>query len=831
MKVISKFLGNILVIISLAIASLEYLPAQATSSLSGRVYRSYDRRPLDMGSVVILEAQKKSNINPDGTYAIADLEEGQYTVLVNSPGFNRVEKKVTVTMATRMDFYLSTSKIQGEALRIEGKREIQKIGRYTMTVEDLKEVPGSFGDALNALTSMPGIMRTDGFVGPMIIRGMDDQFNRYYIDDIPVHTPYHFGGLHAIINSDLMDEIDVFSSAAPATYGQVNAAIISINTVDSVKEFGGYAEVNAFSSNALVKSPLYLKNPAPSYYDNPENKPKADGYWIVSGRYSYFSLIIPTVVEYLSDNQAEVVPEYYDYQAKGKYYLNKDHSVSVLVMGSKDYIKVLNKSRDENRKEAVENGQDPLVFGAEFNQDSFFQGYGLYYNFHPSDRLKNTVISYASLTDYHFFATLPKSFWLKNLYTDNKPYIYGVKNKTVWEWYEDHAKLDAGVGYEYYQFTSSSKSLMPKTFILTRPDLNDPNQFDTIYTNKVTYNGLVHGYAENIFTFGGLKVVPGVRADMTERTKKTTVDYRGRASYDFPTDTTLSVAYGTYSSDLIINPYYFNNIPALAEKGDEHIKAVRGIHRVVGVEQKISLFAVKVEGFQNNFYDMLTTYPYCTDGSTPNSDSTCNTGEWRPGYYTAQWETEGIEVLIRKDRESGSKDFFGWISYSYAKSRFTTGLPENLDANGGQWFDSSYDRRHSVKIIAGYISGNHKFSGKFQLYTSFPYTPIVGSTLDTAYEATKDPTYPSRYIPVNGDLNSKRFGINHQLDVRYSYSNVHEWGKISFYIEFLNVYNHAFKGNQNWKYNHPYSSANPQIEASGSLFDSIIPNFGVEVKF
>lgn len=811
-----------------------YIQAQESLSLSGKIYRSYDRKAVDLGSVIVLEARKKASIGMDGSYIISGLEPGEYTVIINSPGLNRIQQKITISKNTKKDFYLSTSKIRGSTIKIEGKREIQKISRYTMTVEDLKEVPGSFGDSLTALTSLPGIMRTGGFLGPLIIRGMSDDYNRYYIDDIPVHTPYHFMGLHSIINSDLMKEIDVFSSAAPALYGQVNAAVISINTVDSVKEFGGHAEVNAFSSNALIQAPLYLKNPAPSYYSDEEdekNKPKADGYWIVSGRYSYFSLIIPTVVEVLSDNQLEIVPEYYDYQAKGKYYINKDHSINILIMGSKDYIKAVDKRRTSTQLEAAEDGDDPLVFGAEFNMDSYYQGYGLYYHFHPSDRFKNSVITYASITNYHSHASLPKSFWLQDIYTDTKPYIFGVKDKVEWEWWENHSKLFTGITYEYYRFEMNSKDLMPKSFVYTSPDLNDPNLFDVIYTNKTTHNGLLQAYGENIFEFGGLKVVPGIRTDVTQRTKLQTTDYRGRVSYEFPTQTTISAAGGTYSSDLTINPYYFNTVPALAEKGDEHIKPTRGNHRVVGIEQQISLYTVKVEAFHNDYYDMLSTYPYCTDGSSPNSDSTCDTGEWRPGYYTGKWDVQGIEILFRKDREKGSKDFFGWISYSYSESKFTTGLPTNLDPDGNKWFDSYYDRRHSLKFIAGYIFGNHKFSAKFQLYTSFPYTPITGSTLDASYEATKNSIYPSRYIPEYGDLNSKRFDPSHQLDIRYTYSNFHEWGKISFYIELLNVYNHANKDNQAWLYNQPYSSSNPSITNSGGIFDSIVPNFGVEVKF
>ncbi len=86
--------------------------------------------------------------------------------------------------------FLQPITIRGEGITITGTRDIQKVSRYTMTVKELKEVPGSFGDSVNALTSMPGVIRTDGPWGPMVIRGANPIQNRYLIDDIPIYIRY-----------------------------------------------------------------------------------------------------------------------------------------------------------------------------------------------------------------------------------------------------------------------------------------------------------------------------------------------------------------------------------------------------------------------------------------------------------------------------------------------------------------------------------------------------------------------------------------------------------------------------------------------------------------
>ena len=107
----------------------------------------------------------------------------------------------------------------GSALR-EREKDIQKVSRHTMTLRDLKEVPATFGDSINALTSLPGIIRSgDGLFGPLVIRGADVRFNNYYIDDIPIFNPLHYGGMHSIINNNLMSHIDLYASSFPTDFG------------------------------------------------------------------------------------------------------------------------------------------------------------------------------------------------------------------------------------------------------------------------------------------------------------------------------------------------------------------------------------------------------------------------------------------------------------------------------------------------------------------------------------------------------------------------------------------------------------------------------------
>ena len=170
-------------------------------------------------------------------------QAGEYTILVKSGGLKVLKIKMKINKDIIRDFHLSPIRVKGDTLTIYGKRDIQKLSRHTMTVQDLKSVPGSFGDAINALTVLPGVIRAGGFFGPLVIRGSDRTTHKYLIDDIPVYSPMHYGGLHAIINNNIMKEIDLYASAFPAQFGSATAAVIDINTLDEVEEFDGYTDI------------------------------------------------------------------------------------------------------------------------------------------------------------------------------------------------------------------------------------------------------------------------------------------------------------------------------------------------------------------------------------------------------------------------------------------------------------------------------------------------------------------------------------------------------------------------------------------------------------
>ena len=590
--------------------------------LSGKVLSGVNRQPVEFGSVVVQEAQARSYTQSDGTYRVLVKQPGVYTVIVRSDELRPLTTKMTITRDTVRDFYLQPLTIQGEGITITGRREIQKVSRYTMTVKELKEVPGSFGDSVNALTSMPGVIRTNGMFGPLVIRGASPIQNRYLIDDIPIYNPLHFGGIHSVINNNLMNEIDLYSSAFPAQYGHANAAIISINTVDDVKEFGGYTDVGLIAASGLIQAPI-LRNASgdiefarPAYTFRQDDGYSNAGYVIASGRIGYLSVFIPLIYELVTGEKPAVVPEYWDYQLKMKYFLNSRNSVTLFLMGSSDYLKF---NEDDVDVVDPESGDDPLLVGFKAQADWSSNSQGLYYTWQPGDRFWNKIMVYAALMNYYTYFTLPDESaadWLKDINIDSRPYIFGAKDNFRAEPLKDHVIVRGGLEYTYFYFTADGRTLMNRTSQVDFDPGND-EAFQVIELDEKITNHTVGGYIQAKLKYGWFSLEPGVRADYLDRTKTTVVDPRGIASVEFPTETTLSVAGGRYSYFFQTNPYLFIESPQITKIGDE-LKPERSIHRVAGLEQKLGDYTAKAEGFYNDFYDMAEGYyHYEPDGSSP----------------------------------------------------------------------------------------------------------------------------------------------------------------------------------------------------------------------
>ncbi len=793
----------------LAFAGVQKLQPQNAQSaariyqINGTIVNSETGQAPELGNIAIPEIQKKVPVGNDGSFAVS-LPQGTYTFVINSPGMKTLTDKIEVNGDLTRNYRLEPATIRTGGLTIEGERDVQKVSRYTMAREELKSVPATFGDALGAVSTMAGIEREG--IDYLAIRGMGSDNHRYYIDGIPVLKPQHYTGYHSIINNEMIREMDIFSSAFPVNYGSPIGAVIRFNTVDEVREKTIYTDIGLLSLNATAMAPIRVQK---------NGETKNAGYWIVAGRYGYISLFAPTLVKALTGDILDAEISYYDYQVKGKYYLNKDHSLTLLFFGGEDDVFFQYNPDNKLAIEQINDGVDPFVLGATVDYQRQFHTQALAHTFMPSTLLKNKVQFYSSLNEIRNYQNVeaPEAAdWAKDQLVSASPNVLGVKDDFHFQSSSGIYGLSAGVELADYFFSASGKSYVAKKppSHSGNADLSDPDLFGIVHVDQDGRNMALGGYLDNQLQLGGWKAGLGIRTDYLVEQDQQVFDPRGKLSYTFSDrgETTVAVAGGKYSSFFQTNYYYFERNPEIFELP---LKPEEALHRSVSFERRIkSLYGVRIEGYYNTFQNMVEFV------GSPDLVAD-NLGE-RVAY--------GIEATLKKDRITGRRDVYGWINYTYAESQHKSNNPNYIE--GSKWIPGKFDRRHSLKAVAGYLWGDNELGCRFLYRSSYPSTPIIGDNGGTGYQF--DGQSLVRYAPQYGELNSQFPEPRHQLDLRYSRKSNHSWGHLRWYVEILNIYNFRPDDTANWAYNKPYQAGqNPAIGGGSGI--ALLPNFGVEARF
>lgn len=778
--------------------------------------------PVEFGTAIITEARFKTNFN-DGKLSLPNLKPGKYTLRLSGPGRQRVEQEITIPLQKKLTLFMPLEVRRTQKVRLITHEEKHNVSKHQLQQHELKSVPATFGDNISALATLPGVNRPGGIFGPLIIRGAPDTANRYFIDDVPIINPQHFGGFQSVISNELIDDMTLFSSAFPAYYGQALGAVIDIRTIEAVQKPQGVIQVGIISSNAFIAAPWSIFSPKiPPLPENatPEQKAadlearrKADvdtGFFSISGRVGYLSLLVPPIYKAITGKEIVAVPEYYDYQWKARWYLGDGnrHAVSMFVFGSYDTFTLIRKLTDDEKKERVASGENAAAGDLTVFNDISSHSQSLSYDYKPSNNLKLRTMLFNTIIYSRFYREAPGQA-LGVIDVNTRPNITGFREILDLYYWDRKARLKAGIDYQFYHFNSSGTTQQIKaTTPPGQADFNNPNDFDIISVSALGENHLISAYADNRFEYKGFFVTPGVRSDFLARSKEATVDFRGLAGYKFQTNTTLAVSGGMYSSFAQTNWYRFNQASRREARvvTADYLSAEKGVHRSVSLEQEIGLATFKVEGFYNNLYNQMRTmeFPDLVNGI----------------YYDNSGASlaRGIEVSLRKSLQENEDGFFGWVSYTFTRADLS-------DINRSYPF--RYEQRHVVKLIGVLRWGVYELGARFEYFTGFPYTPIIGSACVSPCTAGSE-----QYTPTTSTAtNSANYPPFHRLDIRFTRKSYYNWGSFSWFIEFINVYNNEPLLRQSFDSSRPYEAgSNPRFRGPQTPLN-LIPNFGLEWKF
>ena len=597
-----------------------------------------------------------------------------------------------------------------EEVNVHGAR--QEIGQTTLSATDVREMPGAFGDPFRAIEALPGVVPVVSGLPFFYIRGAPPNDNGYYVDGIRVPLLFHVGIAEGVIHPALIDHVDFFPGAPPASYGGFAGATIAGQTRDPATTAHGEANVRLIDSGALVESPLG----------------DGRGSALVAGRYGYPGPILGAITPTIRLG-------YWDYQARVSWRLGDRDTLGVFAFGSHDYLGSAN----------TNNGQvGPIIeqLGSDFHRVDL-----------RYDR---------ALVDGHLriAATLGYDNQGGAAGADGAA-VTGITNLSAALRMEAEKKLSptvrlrggAEVRVDDYGFAQGQAP----TDRNGSPQPQIPAS-ESAYPPPTNITGGAH--ADVVWRVAPrVEIVPGARVDMFASTRAigpsganattTAPAFDPRLS----ARVTIAPAVAWLTSFGLSHQYpalRVGEIPAILLSvpgfplGDSQLQTVAQASQGIDVALPAD-FTLTTTAFLSGWSGLTdltnsciqimpaTIPPQNGNAPPPQEPTAC------PNNGPAHGIAYGLEVLLRRPL---SKRLSGWLSYTLSRS---TRDESFITATGGSaqaTVLSDYDRTHVLNAILAYDLGRRWRAGaRFVFMSGAPYSNLAGNVPVPPYNAYRDPPF------------------------------------------------------------------------------------------
>ncbi|HXL73634.1 MAG TPA: TonB-dependent receptor, partial [bacterium] len=579
---------------------------------------------------------------------------------------------------------------------------------------------------LKALQALPGVITAGSLSGQLLVRGSGPSDNQYYVDNIPIGFPYHFG-IVSTVDSNFVKDIDFYSSNFGPEFPNSMGGLVDLTQNEGRTDRLGFrADVNIFFAEFEVETPV-----------------TPDSSLFIAFRESYLNLLIGN----FTGNQGSFeIPEFGDYQVKYSWNPSSKVHWDFQALGSADSASATLSAS------ATVAQQDPDLAGA-FNFSDGYNSQGV--NFKDTSDDQNTITNTLYHTNSYFNFLIGGSY-----YEDTTIEDFGDKASLKHE-FDSDTSLEGGIQYDH--FINSLNAYFPS--IPTTPNQQDNFEFTTapkILSQDMTNSDDFSAYLDQKFKAldKKLEVSVGARLDYVNSDFTLFLTPKVSVAYHLTADTTLKAAYGYYDEA----PDRIFGYPLLdANLGNPRLGPEQSIASVLGFEQKLdeSGLLFRVEGYEKDLSNLIVSNPNGTPGL-----EYLNTGT---GY------ARGIEFFLRQpitDR------FFGWIAYSLSDS-------ERIDGPGGPQYPYDYDEPNVITAVANYKINPGWDAGFKVLYdTGHPWTPVTGASESvTTVNGAPTTFYNAQYAATD----SARLPDYFRIDFSTSIKTVYDTWEWKIYLDITNL--------------------------------------------
>ena len=616
---------------------------------------------------------------------------------------------------------------------VRDTREKKEVVRRTLSRAEIMKIPGTFGDPIRVIQNFPGVARAPFGLGQLIVRGANPNQTLTFFDGVEIPLLFHLAGGPSIVNGEFLERVDFFPGGFGARYGRAVGGVVDVASRRGAADtWHGVAKVDILDTSLFVEAPI-TKEVSVS----------------AAARRSYIDALLPLFLP--KDPQGGsllILPAYWDYQLrldvggkKGEKLGDGQSSYSLFAFGSNDTLKV-------------------IATGGARNADVTLDTQTIFHRLIGSWNYRGGDTTF-KLTPYAGIDLAKVDFGIAKLNADR--FTVGARADLGVE-VSDFFTIRAGA--DIFTQTLVGKAELP--LIGGVQYVSFPGADPKVGTQQIssvigTFDGAV--YTEADFTVGTFTATPGVRVShaVIHGQVRDAVDPRLWARWQLLESTSIKGSIGLYTqppSGTDMEPPPFGTPGLLHE---------RAFQSSLGVAHRFTDYInVDVTGFYNRRYDNVVSPGTTTvnpDG-TVTSTRAANLGLGR---------AYGLEVMLRHEV---SKNFFGWIAYTFNRSE-----ERRAGSSNGGYTTSNFDQTHILTAVASYkLPWGFELGARFRYVTGRPKTNLLHAF--DIYQADSN-SYSGQFGPYN----ASRIKDFHQLDIRLDKNFVFQSWTLAIYLDVQNVYN------------------------------------------
>lgn len=552
-------------------------------------------------------------------------------------------------------------------LDVQGQRPPRETTVHAIEIVESRKIPGTNGDPLRAIESMPGVARPSAADAQLIVRGSSPNDTAVFIDGIRIPVGYHLGGFSSVVQNDALEKLEFRPGNFGAEYGRAMGGTVELGLRAPRRDrFAGVAQLDSIDGRLLLEGPLGKRTR-----------------FMLAARRSWLDTWVGSL-----DEDIKAAPVYYDGQAVLEHDLTSRTTARLFFVGSDDRMKLLFSAPDAS---------DPSQ-GGKLNIGYAFTRLALRIESRLTD--DTTLRHVFSWGTDHINIVEGAGFqdisahtldWRSELRTRFNSYLSGAVGVDANFW-----KYRVRLRVPPYEATDE----------IDNPTFSRPFRSlgaDVWLTRPGAYALL------EITPLPGVRIVPSVRADYAQDTQQVTIDPRLSIRADvrpgFPR-TTLKGGVGTYSQPP-------QGVESVKPFGSSGVESNRSLHASVGVEQELARgLELSLEGYYKKLSDLVVART--SENDTNVGASFANTGSGR---------VYGGETLLRYRAPSGR--YFGWVAYTLSRSERRNTKSEDYHLFQ---FDQTHILTALGNAQLGRRGWSVGF--RFRYVTGSPYTPYLGGVVD-----------------------------------------------------------------------------------------------------